>query len=206
VVQRVQGWRALSTDDIAEAIRLARQALEAARDDPETVWRAAYPLFLLAGETALAETVVDRALTQNPNAATAWMFRGLVHALRNRPEAAIEACERAQRLSPFDPLRHWIAVGIALAHLYSRRFDQAIEWADRALHDQPRLVTAFRTKAVAKAYLGRLDEARAELGRMLAIDTGLTIAGYRALLGPAVAPEALDLVVAGLRLAGLPGE
>src|SRR5262249_3920630 len=89
VVQRVQGWGALSTDDIAEAIRLARQALEAARDDPETVWRAAYPLFLLAGETALAETVVDRALTQNPNAATAWMFRGLVHALRNRPEAAI---------------------------------------------------------------------------------------------------------------------
>jgi TolB-like protein/class 3 adenylate cyclase/tetratricopeptide (TPR) repeat protein len=206
VVQRVQGWGALSTDDIAEAIRLARQALEAARDDPETVWRAAYPLFLLAGETALAETVVDRALTQNPNAATAWMFRGLVHALRNRPEAAIEACERAQRLSPFDPLRHWIAVGIALAHLYSRRFDQAIEWADRALHDQPRLVTAFRTKAVAKAYLGRLDEARAELGRMLAIDPGLTIAGYRALLDPAVAPEALDLVVAGLRLAGLPEE
>ena len=36
-LQRVQGWRALSADDVAEAYRLARQALEAERDDAETI-------------------------------------------------------------------------------------------------------------------------------------------------------------------------
>ena len=90
--------------------------------------------------------------------------------MRNQPEAAIEAIERARRLSPFDPLAFRYAVNIAVAHLAARRFEQAIEWADRALHDQPRTVLAMRVKIAANAHLGRLDEARIELSRMLAID------------------------------------
>jgi hypothetical protein len=38
-----------------------------------------------------------------------------------------------------------------------------------------------RAKIVANAHLGRLNEARAELRRMLAIDPRLTITGYRML-------------------------
>ena len=63
----------------------------------------------------------------------------------------------------------------------------------------------MRVKIVANAHLGRLDEARAELSRMLAIDPELTIAGFpqRATIR---APELLELYVTGLRLAGLPEE
>jgi adenylate cyclase len=124
-------------------------------------------------------------------------------AARNQPEAAIEAIQRARRLSPFDLYTFVFASNMALAHLAARRFEQAIEWAERALHDQPRNVPAMRAKIVALAHLGRLDEARAELSRLLAIDPKLTIAGYRefAHFG---APEVLELFVTGLRLAGLP--
>ena len=90
-----------------------------------------------------------------------------------------------------------------MAHLAARRFEQAIEWADRSLYTQPRTATAIRVKIVANAHLGRLDEARAELGRMLAIDPKLTIAGWREYAHFA-APEVLELIVTGLRLAGLP--
>ena len=165
---------------------------------------AANTLFILADEVALGAAILDRALVLNPNAATAWMVRGLLYAVRNQPEMAIEACERAQRLSPFDPLGFWNAADIAFAHLCARRFEQAIEWADRALHDQPRVATAIRVKVAALAHLGRLGDARTELGRVLAIDPGQTIARYRAFLGPSTVPEVLDLIVAGLRLAGLP--
>jgi len=81
---------------------------------------------------------LDRALALNPNAAHAWLARGQIHAVRNEPEAAIEAVERARRLSPFDPYTFRWAHIIGFAHLAARRFAQAIEWADRALHDQPR--------------------------------------------------------------------
>jgi adenylate cyclase len=165
--QRAQGWGAVSDDDIAEGVRLARQALGAGRDDADTMWRAALPLFLFAGETAMAMAVVDRALTLNPNAATAWTLKGWFHAIRNQPEAAIEALDRALRLSPFDPLGYFTTGGLAYAHLVAGRFEEAIEWADRALHSQPRFTTAMRANIVANAHLGRLDEACAELGRML---------------------------------------
>jgi adenylate cyclase len=205
VLQRIQGWGALSDQDIGEACRLARQALEAERDDAETIWQAAYTLFVLAGEAERAPAALDRALALNPNAAHAWMARGNIHALRDQPEAAIEAIERARRLSPFDPYSFIYAGIVAIAHLVARRFEQAIEWADRALHDQPRFASAMRIKVAANAHLGRLDEARAELGRLLAIDPKLTIAGLREFARFAT-PEVLELYVTGLRLAGLPEE
>jgi tetratricopeptide (TPR) repeat protein len=126
----------------------------------------------LAGEAAMAVAALDRALALNPNAAHTWR-RGLIHTSRNQPEAAIEAIERPRRLSPFDPYTFLYALYIALAHLAARRFEQAIEWADRALHEQPRMVAAMRSKVAANAHLGRLDEARAELSRVLAIDPKL---------------------------------
>ena len=203
-MQRSQGWGALSVDDVGEACRLARQALEAERDDAETIWQAALTLFRLAGETAMAAAALDRALALNPNAAHAWMARGNIHASRNQPEAAIEAIERARRLSPFDPFTFFYAFTNAVAHLGARRFDQAAEWADRALHDQPRLASALRLKVAALAYLGDLDQARAELSRLLAIDPKVTIAGYRTYAAHFLAPEVLELQIAGMRLAGMP--
>jgi len=202
-LQRLQGWGALSDEDVAEACRLARQALEAERDDADTIWQAAWVLFRLTGEAAMAAAALDRALALNPNAAHAWLIKGQIHALRNEPEAAIEASERARRLSPFDPYTFQCAFAIAAAHLAARRFEPAIEWADRALHDQPRFVPAMRVKVAANAHLGHLDAARAELSRMLAIHPKLTIAGYRE-YAHFVGPEVLELMVTGLGLAGLP--
>ena len=56
---------------------------------------------------------------------------------------------------------------------------------------------------VANAHLGHLDEARAELSRVLAIDPKLTVTGFRE-YRHFLAPEVLELYIAGLRLAGLP--
>ena len=93
------------------------------------------------------------------------------------------AVERGRRLSPCDSNAFFNCISTAIAHFVARRFDEATEWADRALHDQPRLITAMRIKAAAFAHLGRLDEACAELDRILAIDPRLTIARYRVALG-----------------------
>jgi TolB-like protein/class 3 adenylate cyclase/Tfp pilus assembly protein PilF len=203
-MQVVQRWE-VSDDDVADCIRLARQALQVARDDADTLWQAGYTLFVLGGETATAAAFIDRALALNPNAANGWMVKGWVHALQNQPEAAIEACNRARRLSPFDPLGFLSAAALAAAHLAARRFDQSIEWADRALHDRPGNVVALRIKVVACAQFGRLDEARAELARLLTIYPGMTITGWRTNLpATSFSPEYVALNVTGLRLAGLP--
>jgi hypothetical protein len=109
----------------------------------------------------------------------------------------------AHRLSPLDPFGYFNNAGLALAHLAARGFEEAIEWADRTLHTQPRAATAIRVKIIANAHLGRLDEARAALVRMLAIDPKLTVRAMDAMVGP-TSPGFRDLYLSGLRKAGLP--
>jgi tetratricopeptide (TPR) repeat protein len=206
-IQLTHGWIEPSAAEIADSVQLARAALETLRNDPDTMIWASWTLLRLAGETALAATFVDRAVALNPSAAVAWVSKGWFHALRNQPEAAIEALERGRRLSPFDPLSYFASAGLAFAHLAAHRFEEASEWADRSLHDAPRYFQPMMVKLAADAHLGRLAGARGDLARLLAAYPGLTIAGWRTRTAvSSFAPELVNVIVAGLRLAGLPEE
>ena len=158
--QGSHGRGPISQAEAAEAVTLARQALEAGKDDPDALWMAAATLAILAGENAIAAATIDRALTLNPNSAHAWMARGWVCNARGQSGPAIEAFEHAMRLSPLDRLGRTFTNGIAMAHLFSGRYDQALDWAERTLREDPGYTGALRTKAVACAHLDRIDEAR----------------------------------------------
>jgi tetratricopeptide (TPR) repeat protein len=202
--QRLQGWGPLSDAEIAEAARLARQAIEAGRDDPDALWMAANTVSFFAGDHAAAAGAIDRALTLNPSSAHAWFASGVLSYRQNRPERAVEAFERGMRLSPLDPLGYLFTAGLAAVHVMAGRYEEAIEWADRSLRELPRYESAIRNRLVACAHLGRIEEARDGLGRLLEITPGLTIARFKALYTITHAPELIDLHVEGLRRAGLP--
>jgi hypothetical protein len=68
----------------------------------------------------------------------------------------------------------------------------------------PRYRASINMKVILCSHLGRLEEARDWLGRLLEIVPGLTVAGYTALLAPVLSPEILALYVEALRKAGLP--
>jgi tetratricopeptide (TPR) repeat protein len=204
ILQRLEGWGSGSGAEIAEALQLARQAIETGNDDPDALYMAAKTLSVFAGDHATAGTTVDRALTLNPNAAHAWRVRGFVSVRQNRPEPAIEAFERAMRLSPLDPFGFFFTGGIAAAHLAAGRYEAAIEWADRSSREFPRSALSLRYKLVSLAHLGRVQEARECLVRLLKLHPGLTIAEVKAFSGPPNSPERLALLVEGYRKAGLP--
>jgi len=187
-------------------VRLAQVAIEAGQDDPDALWMAGWTLSVFTGEHATAVNVIDRALRLNPNSAHAWMARGLGWILQNRPDAAIEAFERAIRLSPVDPLgSRAFTLGLAIAHLAAGRYEEAITWADRSLAAQPDYRGALRAKAVCCAYLGRIEEARDWVRKMLDTEPGLTIARFKATLKQ-FPRELLSQYLEGLRKAGLPEE
>ena len=66
----------------------------------------------------MAAAALDRSLALNQNAAHAWLIRVNIHALRNQPEAAIEAKSaltrryagdrRMRRIAPEPPLDRWL--------------------------------------------------------------------------------------------------
>ena len=181
VHQRVHGLGSVSTTEVSEAVRLARRAIEAGKDDPDALWMAAWTLAVFTGEHATTASVADRALTLNPNPAHAWMASGVISNFQNRPDRAIEALEHAMSLSPLDPLggRGFSSV-ISLAHLTAGRYEEAIKWADRSLAAQPDYRPALRVKTICCAYLSRIDEARGWLSRVLELEPGLTVARIKA--------------------------
>ena len=205
VRQRMQGLGAVSETEVTEAVLLAKRAIEGGRDEPDALSMAGSTISFLAGEHATAMGAIDRALALNPNSAQAWSVRGWVLGWQNRPDRAIEAHQEAIRLSPLDPLAYSSTGGIAFAHMEAGRYEEAIEWADRTLHAQPRYIPAMRIKLVCLAYLGRSDDTNDWLKRVLAVQPGLTIAAWQASFAATVfAPEILALYADGLRKAGVP--
>ncbi len=126
--------------------------------------------------------------------------------VQNRPSPAIEAFERAMRLSPLDPLGYIFTCGHAFAHTIAGRYEEAMELVDRSLRELPRYRPAVNLKVILCVQLDRMDEAREWLGRLLGIVPGLTIAGYRAFLAPTLPAEVLAWYVEAMRKTGLPEE
>lgn len=204
LMRQAQGWTTLSAADLSCAVELAHHAIERGRDDPEALAWAAGALLFFAGEHTIVAGALDRALAINPNAALAWAMKGWLYAVLAQPERAITAIQQAIRLSPLDPLTWIFAAGLAMAHLTTRQFEEAIAWADQSLHYQPRYISALRIKLVATAHFGGCDASQQLLTQLLALLPGLTIGQTRALLGQAMCPELWDLYEQGLRIAGLP--
>jgi adenylate cyclase len=166
---------------------------------------AGWTISILGGEPATAANVIDRALMLNPNSAHAWMARGVASLGQNRPDEAIEALERAIRLSPLDP---WGARAfpflLATAHFAAGRYEQAIEWADRSLAAQPGYRPSLVVQVASSVQLGRVVEARVGLSRLVELEPGLTIARWKA--SAPFRPQLLARYAEGLRKAGLPEE
>ena len=204
LIQAVQGWVQPTDAEIADGVRLSRQAIEGGRDDPESLWMAGYAVLHLAGDRATGSVAIERAITLNPNCAHAWLVSGFVHCFSNRPEQGIEAANRGMRLSPVDPLGYMFADVVALGHLVAGRYAEAMEWVDRSLAEQPRFLPAVRIKVVLCGHLGLIDEAKQWVGRVLDLHPGLTVGGFDSFARSFFSPEVRGHYIEGLRKAGLP--
>jgi adenylate cyclase len=88
--------------------------------------------------------------------------------------------------------------------MIEKRYEEAIGWADRCLNEQARFTMALRIRVASCAHLGRLPEARQWLARLLEVDPGLTITWLEAYLATFLSPESWEVMLDGLRKAGLP--
>jgi adenylate cyclase len=183
-----------------EAVRLARLVLSADDSDPEALAIAAVTLAFMVGDCESSVELADRAVVLNPNSYWAWASRGWVYRVAGLPEEAIQSFERSFRMSPVDPLLHRSFVGMGMALVELRRFDEAIGAGKKAQRQNPDYSGAYRCLASAFAHLGRDAEAREAAALVLQHDPGFTISSWIARGGQTNA----KLLIEGLRKAGLP--
>jgi tetratricopeptide (TPR) repeat protein len=93
--------------------------------------------------------------------------------------------------------------GMAAAHLFGGRFDQASSWATQAFRDLPSFLMAVAIIAAAHALAGRYDEAQRAMQRLRELDPSLRASNVLDWL-PIRRPQDLATFTDGLRKAGLP--
>jgi TolB-like protein/Tfp pilus assembly protein PilF len=205
--QRVRDWVSPSDPALAEGIRLARLAASLGKDDPETLWMAGLTLAVSGGDFEGGIALIDRALSLNPNSANAWRVSGLVRAYLGDTQTAIAHLERSARLSPLDAFAFLWSMGFMLAHFMAGRYEEASAWCDKTLHEAADHPPALRMKAATCGLLGRLDEGRAWVERLLAVNPDTTVSSMRLYYGVIMKkPGCLEAFLEGLRKAGLPEE
>jgi TolB-like protein/Tfp pilus assembly protein PilF len=189
--------------EVAEAERLARRAVQLGNDDAVALCFGGWALARVVGDLDTGAVLIARALVLNPNLAAAWYCSGWVKVFLGQPEEAIKHLAYAIRLSPFDPLSGYKQVGIATAHLFAGRYDEASSWAEMALGEQPIYVTALLAAAASHALAGRLKQAQKAIERLHLTDPTLTVSNLGDRL-PLRRQEDIARWAEGLRLAGLP--
>jgi TolB-like protein/Tfp pilus assembly protein PilF len=204
MVRQAHGGDRVSDDEREESIRLARHAIDLGKEDPEALWMAAISLSFFSAEHGRAAAAVERALILNPNSAHAWNASGFIQLYQNKPHAAIEAFERAIRLSPLDPVMGYFQAGLAQSNLILGRYEDALEWADQSLRRLPDYIAALRTKVISCVQLQRIAEARELTEHLLKRRPDITIARWKHTVLRDLPADILETHLDSLRLAGVP--
>jgi TolB-like protein len=197
------GWMTEPLQELAEAERVARRAVELGKDDAVALCSGGYVLARLGHSLHASAALIERALTLNPNLARGWFLSGWVRTYLGEPEVAIEHFTRAIRLNPLDPLIFGMQTGIAAAHFLAFRYDESSSWAERAILEHSNYLPALRMAAASHALAGRLETAQQAMARMRQVDPMLRVSTLTELL-PFRGSEDCARYIDGLRKAGLP--
>jgi adenylate cyclase len=199
----VRGWPPVGDDDRERAIALARRAVAAGSEDAMALVAAGFVLVMVARDYDTGLDAVRRALKLNPGSGFVALLASAALCFGSNAEDALMLAERAMALSPLDPGFFMFLSIAGFAHLFSGRPDQALDLAKRSIALYPDWDTTYWVLVSAYAQLDRLADARAALAKLRSLSPGLTVSGARQRL-PIGNPASLDMVLDGLREAGLP--
>jgi adenylate cyclase len=153
-------------------------------------------------EFDLAFRRFETALRINANAAPAWLWSAVAQAWMGNGLRAIEEINKAMALSPYDPLMYAYSGNAGVAYLVDGQYERAIECALRSLRENRTYTSAYKQLTIALVLAGREDEARASARRLLELEPGFTVAGFRRRYPGSASPHA-DIFCDALARAGI---
>jgi len=197
-----QGWSDNPEDQARQALECTRRALE---NDPGSSLALTVQGFVLTNlmkDLAGAASSYQAALQINPNESLAWLLTGTLNAFMGNGADALDASERALRLSPLDPLRYFYDSLAASAAITAGKYDRAIELAKRSLKANRTHTSTYRALAIAQSLSEQMDDARDTVSKLLQLEPSFTVTQFLART-PAKGELASRVADALLR-AGLP--
>jgi TolB-like protein/DNA-binding SARP family transcriptional activator len=198
-----QGWSPDPADDATQADHFARSAIDCSSMEPMAFAVHGHVASYLYKDFDLAFRRFETALSINVNAAPAWLWSAAAHVWMGNGSRAIEEINKAMALSPYDPLMYAYSGIAGMAYLADGQYERAVECALRSLRENRTYTHAYRLLVIALVLAGREDEAHASSRRLLDLEPGLTVAGFRRRYPGSASPH-VDLFCDALARAGVP--
>jgi tetratricopeptide (TPR) repeat protein len=200
-------WAVIRTDRQLEIVQKAEEhARMAALLDEQEPWVHLDfgVIHVRRRQTEGAVQTLERALALNPSFAMAHAYLGLALGVGGQPSAGAEALERALRLSPRDPFLARDALTIRqLIAFAEERYEEVVRLCHMVAQERPNTTGAYRYAAASLGLLGRVEEAKSALNKVLALDPAFTRGNVERVVVYSQ-PEVRARYIQGLRLAGLP--
>jgi tetratricopeptide (TPR) repeat protein len=153
--------------------------------DPRAVHGHVFRAEILRGQRRFEEANVEseRALNLDPTAVDAYAQLAANEEDLGQYEESLENLDKAIRLSPHDPSLHYWFAGKAYAHFALKQYEQAIEWARRAIAIDPTFRHPHPALIASLSWTGRQAEAQEAIQRYLELFPAgpRTIATFRAM-------------------------
>jgi adenylate cyclase len=188
--------------DRTAGLNHARAALRAGADDPTTLATAGFVIGLVEHDYQTAMNAIDHALVLNGSSTLALGLGATILAHDGQIARAIELGERALRLSPHDLMAYLPLTALGIAHLAAGRFEEAAAACNKACQSNPHFSFPVVLQTAALSGLGRVNEAKALVRRVLELQSPFSVAEFiRSHTGRA---EIWNPVGEALRQVGLP--
>jgi TolB-like protein/class 3 adenylate cyclase len=193
---------------VADIVQAGQKALALDSLDAEVVVIAANAVGVPGGDVETAVGLIERALGLNPNTAEAFRVGAILYGYLGQVEKAIEYQQRADRLNPI--YAGWNgSIGYVIAYFGAGAHEKVLEWTGRILGERPNAAAPLRYRAASLALVGRVDEARRIVARILEQTPNYTVAEVRRhhefdMNSPFKVEGVSESLYRGLRLAGLP--
>lgn len=198
-----QGWSSDPGQDGRTALEYTKRALDVDPDCSQALAVSGLVHTMLFKQFDVANQCYSQAIIANPSNPLAWLQKGALHAFMSEGPQAVEHTERALKLSPLDPHRYLYDSLAATAYIAARRYDRALEFAQRSLRANRQHTSTLRSMMVAQWHLGLHDQARQTARDLVALEPSLTVSGWLERTPAADYPIGRDAAEV-MRLAGVP--
>jgi DNA-binding SARP family transcriptional activator/Tfp pilus assembly protein PilF len=198
-----QGWSPNPKRAFTTAQRYALSAIRLDPENAEALGIYGHICSFLDKDFDSALHYFERALRLNPNLAFVWALSALTYCYVGEPEVALQRLERHRDLTPIEPYPALFDNPYAIAYLIKRDYEQAAVFGRRVTKTRPEFVNGYKPLIAALGHLGRREEAKAYVDKLLSLEPGFTVERFGEVY-PFKHASDREHYMMGLRLAGVP--
>ena len=196
-------WMVNVAQERAEAVRLARLAIELGQSDEVALSRGGFVLAAIAGELDFGAECARRSLMMNPNYAIGWLHSAWIALYSGDHQTVRANVGQFERLSPRAPTLFQGKLAAAFAHVFEGHYKEAAYLAEQLTHELPSLGSAWRVLAMSRALAGDVALANIATKKMLELDPSLRVPAMASTM-PLRRAVDVERLKEGYLLAGFP--